>query len=86
MIAGKDKQCERTVVEEESTAKLSSVATPKIHREVEREKSVDKQQAYEDAFLDQMNQYIKYGELESKFKLVFLIWKKKYLTSIIFNY
>lgn len=64
MIAGKDKQCERTVVEEESTAKLSSVATPKIHREVEREKSVDKQQAYEDAFLDQMNQYIKYGELE----------------------
>ncbi len=32
---------------------------------VERQESIEKQQIYEDAFLEQMDRYIKYGELES---------------------
>ena len=31
-----------------------------------KRESVEKQKAYSDAFLDQMNRYIQYGELESK--------------------
>lgn len=30
-----------------------------------RQESVEKQQIYEDAFMEQMDRYIKYGELDS---------------------
>ena len=33
---------------------------------------MEKQKAYSDAFLDQMNRYIQYGELESKHMFFFV--------------
>lgn len=37
-----------------------------------KRESVEKQKAYSDAFLDQMNRYIQYGELESKHMFFFV--------------
>ena len=42
-------------------------------RVIEKQESIEKQQIYEDAFLDQMERYIKYGELESEFQFSSLI-------------
>ena len=40
---------------------------------LERQESIEKQQVYEDAFLEQMENYIRYGELERMFcKHIFL--------------
>ena len=35
-------------------------------RVIERQESVEKQQVYEDAFLEQMEKYLQYGEFDSK--------------------
>merc|ERR1712168_1375720 len=45
------------IAKEMSVAKIAS--KPSVESE-----SAEKQKAYEDAFLDQMNQYIQYGEIE----------------------
>ena len=50
-----------SVVKELSMKKIASF--PPI---TEVSQAVEKQKAYEDAFLDQMNQYIQYGEIESE--------------------
>lgn len=49
------------LVTKESVKKITAYSMTKNTEEIE---SVEKQKAYEDAFLDQMNQYIKYGEIE----------------------
>lgn len=37
-----------------------------IARVLERQASVEKQQVYEDAFMEQMEKYLQFGELDSK--------------------
>ena len=51
---------------ENEGSRLVVSPTPVNTKEYEKQNSLEKQKAYQDAFLDQMNQYIKYGELESK--------------------
>ena len=36
-------------------------------QQLERQASIEKQQVYEDAFLEQMNYYIQHGKTEGKF-------------------
>ena len=38
-------------------------------QQIERQASIEKQQVYEDAFLEQMNYYIQHGKTEGKFLL-----------------
>ena len=38
---------------------------------LERQESLEKQQVYEDAFIEQMERYVQFGELESELTLCF---------------
>jgi len=58
-VANKDAEARATIVRDMSIQKIASF--PPV---TEVSDSKEKQKAYEDAFLDQMNQYIKYGEVE----------------------
>jgi len=77
MLAASKQQDEpNTILVDQSVMRLekpTTTATPtppaevpqgKHGKELDRQKSVEKQKAYEDAFLDQMNRYIQYGELD----------------------
>lgn len=39
---------------------------------LERQESLEKQQVYEDAFIEQMERYVQFGELESELNFYFL--------------
>ena len=49
------------------------VASPARTADVEKRSSMEKQKAYQDAFLEQMNQYIQHGEVESKKDPLFIL-------------
>ena len=58
-----------SVVKEDTPLSPSRlVATPTRSADVEKRSSLEKQKAYQDAFMEQMNQYIQHGEVESKYQ------------------
>lgn len=74
-IAVKDAEVRASIVRNMSIQKIASF--PPVTEVTE---SKEKQQAYEDAFLDQMNQYIKFGEVESKYSSCIFIKTPKPLS------
>ena len=78
LIKGQEKTDGNEVIQVDITSsKTVEKKSPKRNVEEKqnllKRESVEKQKAYSDAFIDQMNRYIQYGELESK-HLFFLCW------------
>ena len=66
IVEGKNSQASKQAADK-VTSPSKIVATPtKTKVELEKRSSMERQKAYQDAFLEQMNQYIQHGEVESE--------------------
>lgn len=59
-----------TAKEETPLSPSRLIASPARTADVEKRSSLEKQKAYQDAFMEQMNQYIQHGQVESKYRLI----------------